>query len=295
MNLKKISALAAGVALSLGLAASAQAVTLTAGNIKLTINNYDSGTTGYDTAAPFGFNQVCNTALTCDAAGSLPSVNGIGSEDSWGIFSIANITRISDNAIIWSAGAGEYLTGIFGGLNDTKVEVLKVGTTADHTFTYAEGGWLKLYQNATDYVASNGPFGRIGTTGYESISDLGGTLMLEAVFGAGVLAGDTTHSYASDFANAGISGHGQGYLDVTGGAWGAPGGILDTNALTDPNGGKHDLFLDTTYHATPEANAIGWAVISASQVDARALPEPGSIALFGLGLAGLAALRRRKA
>ena len=295
MNLKKISALAAGVALTLGMAASAQAVTLTAGNIKLTINNYDSGTTGYETAAPFGFSTVCNTALTCDAAGTLPSVNGIGSEDSWGIFSIANITRISDNSIIWSAGAGEYLTGIFGGLADTKVEVLKVGSTADHTFTYAEGGWLKLFKNTADYNANVGPFGRIGVDGFDSISNTGGTLMLDAVFGAGVLFGDTTHTYASDFANAGISGHGQGYLDVVGGEWGGVNGVLNSNSLTDPNGGKHDLFLDTTYHATPEANALGWAVVSASQVDGRALPEPGSIALFGLGLAGLAALRRRKA
>lgn len=285
MNMKKISGIVAGVALAAGLSAPASAVTLTAGDIKITINAFDAGTVNYGNTP----GTKCTSITACDNVEGLQKApNAFGSEDTWGIFSVQTITK-KNGDIIWAAGNGEYLTGMFGGIMDTYVEV--AGQISPQTLALGTGGWLNMYLTNQNYDSSFGPGGRQGEFGYRGITDIGGQLALSAVFGAGALGGHPEYTYVSNFANNTISGNGQAYLDVTGGSMA---GIFDTNKQEDPNGGMHDLFLKTTYGQTGLSAEYGWTVDATGDVQGN-VPEPGSLALLGLGFAGLATLRRRRA
>lgn len=289
MNIKKISGVVAGLALACGLSTPASAVTLTSGDLKITINAFDAGTVGYGNTTGI----KCTTIAACDAVALFPAPYAQPSEDTWGIFSVQSISRVSNGSLIFTAGqGGEYLTGMFGGIKDTYVEVNGIATKV--TTALGTGGWLNMYLTGTNYDSSFGPSGRLGVTGdgYNGITNIGGTLALSAVFGNGALGDLPDYSYISSFANNTISGGGQGYLDVTGGTWQSK---FDTNAQFDPNGGEHDMFLKVTYSQTGASARAGWTVDASGDVQGNAIPEPASLALFGLGLAGFAALRRRKA
>jgi len=286
MKIKKISALVAAAALACGLSVPASAVTLVGGDLKITFNAYDAGTIGYGNT-----NGIkCNSVATCNAVpGITPSPNAwVGGEDTWGIFSVQSITRVSNGAAIYTAGqSGEYLTGMFGGISDTYAEVS--GFIAPATQTLGTGGWLNMYSNTVNYNSAFGPSGRLGQYGYNGITNLGGTLAMSALFGSGALGGFSQYSYVSNFSNATLGGGGLGYLDVIGGSLGT---LFNTNEQFDPNGGAHDLSFGVTY---TKSSAAGWKVNASGNAEGNAIPEPASLALFGLGLAGIACLRRRKA
>ncbi len=290
MNMiKKVSGIAAGVALAFGLAAPASAApfSLSAGNIKITFNAFDAGTVGYSTAAP---GILCSTVEACDAAAGDPSRGAIGSEDTWGIFSVESISNLSTGMQIFRAGDnGQYLTGVFGGLKDTLVEVS--GTAIPTISTLSTGGWLNMYLNNAMYDASIGTSGRIGADGYVGITDIGGELVLKTEFAPSVVSTPEGYSYASSYRVNGATGDGSGFLDVIGGSWAE---LFDTNSIDDLAGGEaHDLILNTSYDVLGDYEN-GWNVDASGDVEGR-VPEPGSLALLGLGFAGLASLRRRRA
>lgn len=306
MIMSKISMAVAAVAMSLSAAGTANAFSIQAGDYKMSIDNYDAGTTGYGNTS--ASTVQCTTTAQCDAVAGITKAPGaaVGSNpnaDTFGIFSISSITRISDNSVFFQKGAGQYLTGVFGNLMDYNVTTYKTGP-AFKTDTQSVGGIFAIYANANDYSPAQGPTnGGLadlnGTPGvYQGITDTG-VLFLKGVFSAGVFAafGDTTTTYASSFSNANLAGAGQAFLDLTGGSAYSN---FNTNSLNDGGGtaasNYHDMFLDVTYNdINGAASNIGWSVTSAGQIKGNAIPEPGALALVSLALLGAGvATRRRK-
>jgi hypothetical protein len=234
-------------------------------------------------AGPFGTGGQINTTET--SYESLVLNNG---DVLNGIFNVAQINGV--NGITYGYGqGGTFLTGAFTGFTLESQTAIAGGTRLWFT-----GGNLSYYSTPTDPFASGAL--TTGPTSNQAASlatIASGTLELsltpELI--------DATHTLYIDvfgglnnFAAASTS---TVYLDITGGASAS---LFEIDSILNS---FTAVLADAAYQgsANTQQCAISpqWQVCGTNHATLSVIPEPITLSVFGAGLVGAAALRRRKA
>ena len=243
-------------------------------------------------------------------------------ESTWGIGAITQIGGTANQT--WTAGSsdGTYLYYMLYGIADQtvlfnnatqKFDIYNYGATG--TNPLADGKiHLDIYRTTTRIGAIdsdlNAPTSaRTGYNSYALFAALGPAyLTTEFVRGKGTDVASTTaneslatlvQSATSAVLQAGIEGDGKFYADVTGGTaftqWNTNkqgfGADFDGSYTLKTNGATYGSGVCTDGQIATNACFTG---LINDPIRANKIPEPGSLALFGLALAGLAGVSRRK-
>jgi hypothetical protein len=248
----------------------------------------------------------------------------VAGSENFGVLKVTSILDGSGNHTLWTDGqGGAEITGIFSGI---KIDTVSVGPFGDAR-VLSTGGLSSFFINPFgSLLSTTGGLGfsqglggyaaggcAVNQNCYKGISNVaGGGSMLDVKWVSGVdnnlgAPYDTKITVDGTFVSTSNpqSGFAAGYMSVTGGTYAT---TFDTNSFTfsKPGNAPADLRANNTF-CTPGANcsatvadagglptAGGWALRIDDPVNGR-VPEPGSIALVGLGLLAAGFARRRKA
>ena len=221
-----------------------------------------------------------------------------GLTDNWGIFSVTSIDLglpAPPNIDIEATGAP---TEIFNGTQGAIYGIFYDIILNDADRTRATGGVLDIFWSDNPSAVTLG-------TALPDINAVNaftsGTFLARIRFTPGIVVGDCTTTIRSttDPTTVGGSGLADSFADVDLTAPGAWTSALDGNWFTDGCGGPSDVRFSTFFNATQTswngANALGLRSNDpARSFTAAQVPEPGTLALLGIGLVGVAYRLRRK-
>ncbi len=253
------------------------------GDVQIKYNNYDFGTIYSFNAGTGNFDAVNSgsESLTPDTT----DLTYDGVVDSFGIATVTSILKEfgTGNAVldtVWTPSLTDSLEVRFWGLNDIRI-------SGDGKTLYSNAVSDAYFQIYLDTTPDMNPSLGMGAFP-NNVGNAGDVLLLDCKWVPGVSSTVPQAVYEQTLGTVGANppfGAGEGYLEVIGGT------LMDEFDSNRFLGGAADLYLKSSF--VPDGSGA-WTVLSHDPLTARHTPEPASMAIFGMGLLGLGAVRRGK-